>query len=100
MNDIHMMAMSLPEEKRQKFFMYANSLELKDSTTAVLLALFLGGFGGHQFYMGRTGLGVVYILLCWTFLPAICGFFEAFAMPSRVREYNQKQLNQALALVS
>ena len=36
-------------------------------TTALLLLLFLGGIGAHQFYVGKAGNGVLYIFL-WLFL--------------------------------
>ncbi|HEX6750269.1 MAG TPA: NINE protein [Longimicrobium sp.] len=48
----------------------------KDKTVAALLAIFLGGLGIHKFYLGKTGMGILYILLCWTFLPALAGFIE------------------------
>lgn len=41
-----------------------------------LFALFLGGFGVHKFYVGKVGLGVVYLLFCWTFIPAIIALVE------------------------
>ena len=41
-----------------------------------LFALFLGGFGVHKFYAGKIGLGVVYLLFCWTFIPAIIALVE------------------------
>ena len=43
---------------------------------AALLALFLGGIGIHKFYLGKS-IGILYILFCWTFIPAIVAFFEA-----------------------
>lgn len=43
---------------------------------AGLFAIFLGGLGVHKFYLGRVGWGVVYLLFCWTFIPAIIGFIE------------------------
>ena len=33
------------------------------------LAMFLGSFGAHKFYQGKTLQGVIYFLLSWTTLP-------------------------------
>jgi TM2 domain-containing membrane protein YozV len=63
----------------------------RDEVVGVLLALFLGSFGIHHFYLRRNGLGVLYILFSWTGIPAILGFIEAFLMPGRVRRYNAEQ---------
>lgn len=38
----------------------------KDATVAWLLWFFLGGVGAHQFYFGRTGKGILYIVLTMT----------------------------------
>jgi TM2 domain-containing membrane protein YozV len=48
----------------------------RNRLVAFLLAFFLGSFGLHKFYLGRVGWGIVYLLLCWTALPAIAGFIE------------------------
>ena len=48
----------------------------KSKVAAGLLAIFLGGLGVHKFYLGQIGLGIVYLLFCWTFIPAIVGFVE------------------------
>ncbi len=37
---------------------------------AILLAFFVGGFGGHKFYVGQIGRGVLYLIFCWTFIPS------------------------------
>jgi TM2 domain-containing membrane protein YozV len=50
---------------------------MRNKTTAGLLALFLGGIGMHKFYLGQWVRGIVYLLFCWTFVPAIIGFVEA-----------------------
>ena len=43
---------------------------MKDKTTAAILAFFLGGIGVHRFYLGQTGLGILYLIFVWTFVPA------------------------------
>lgn len=43
----------------------------------VLLALFLGGIGVHNFYAGKVGLGILYLVFCWTFVPAIAALVQA-----------------------
>jgi TM2 domain-containing membrane protein YozV len=48
----------------------------KSKLAASLIAIFLGGLGIHKFYLGDTALGVVYLIFCWTFIPAIIGLVE------------------------
>lgn len=50
---------------------------MKNKTFAALLAFFFGGIGLHKFYLGQIGQGFVYVIFCWTFIPAIIGFFES-----------------------
>ena len=40
------------------------------------LAIFLGSFGAHKFYQGKTIQGVLYFLLSWTTLPMWIGILE------------------------
>jgi len=47
-----------------------------NKTTAALLALFLGGLGLHKFYLGRTGMGLIYLIFCWTLVPALISLVE------------------------
>ncbi len=63
----------------------------RDEVVGILLALFLGGFGIHHFYLRRTGLGILYACFCWTPFPWVLGFIECFFMPGRVREFNAIQ---------
>src|SRR5665213_1742624 len=84
------LAQGMNQDQRTVYF-NAFSRSRKDVTAAVLLAVFLGGFGAHRFYMGEIGWGVVYVLFSWTCIPMIAGLVEAFLMPERVRIYNVVQ---------
>ena len=52
----------------------------KDRVTAGVLALFLGGLGVHRFYLGQIGLGVIYLVFFWTFIPAIVALVDAIIL--------------------
>lgn len=49
---------------------------MKSKTTATVLCLFLGGFGIHRFYLGQTGLGLLYLIFFWTFIPAFIALID------------------------
>lgn len=49
---------------------------IKSKIAAGILALLFGGIGIHKFYLGKVGMGVIYLLFCWTGIPAIIGFIE------------------------
>lgn len=49
---------------------------MKDKTTAGILALLLGGLGIHKFYLGKGIQGLLYLIFCWTFIPAIIALIE------------------------
>jgi TM2 domain-containing membrane protein YozV len=66
----------------------------KDPTVALLLCLFLGGLGAHQFYMGNVLTGVLYLLFCWTLIPTIVAFVELFLITQRVRRYNEQRARE------
>lgn len=51
----------------------------KSKTTAGILGILLGGIGAHHFYLGNTGRGIVYLLFCWTYIPAIIGLVEGIS---------------------
>ncbi len=55
---------------------YRSSWPVKSKLAAGLLAIFLGGLGIHKFYLGKTGMGVLYLLFSWTGIPEIVGFIE------------------------
>lgn len=71
----------------------------KDRTTALLLTFFLGGIGGHKFYMGRIGMGFAYLLFCWTLIPSLAAFIELFLISGQVRDYNEKKAVETAMMV-
>lgn len=54
----------------------SSGVEGKSKVAAGLFGIFLGGFGVHKFYMGKVGMGILYLLFCWTFIPALIGLIE------------------------
>ena len=80
----------LTDEQRAVFYAQMSVVQ-KDEVVGVLLALFLGTFGAHHFYLRRNGLGIMYVLFCWTGIPTIASFIECFFMPARVRQFNAEQ---------
>jgi len=48
----------------------------KEKVTAGILAILLGGLGAQRFYLGQTGLGILSILFCWTYIPTLIGLIE------------------------
>src|ERR1700726_3837016 len=60
---------------------------LKTTGAAYLWWLFLGGFGAHKFYLGRPGMGILYLLtfgLLWVGL-----IWDLFTLPGQVRRANE-----------
>ena len=56
-----------------------------------LFAIFLGGIGVHKFYVKEHGWGIIYLLFCWTYIPAILGIIEGIiALSSTDKEFCEK----------
>lgn len=61
--------------------MNARPLEQKSKIAAVLLALFLGGLGVHNFYLGYTNRGIIQLVIYLVSIPLMfigIGFFTIF----------------------
>lgn len=41
-----------------------------------IIAVIFGSIGLHKFYRGQYGRGILYILFCWSFIPAFVGVLE------------------------
>jgi len=48
----------------------------KDRIVAGILALVLGGFGIHKFYLEKPENGLIYLCFFWTGIPEIIGIIE------------------------
>ena len=53
---------------------------IKSKIVAGVLALLLGGLGIHKFYLGQSGKGILYLLLCWTYIPGILALIEGITI--------------------
>ena len=53
-----------------------SSWPIKNKTVAGILGILLGSIGVQKFYLGKTGAGILSLLFCWTYIPAILGFIE------------------------
>lgn len=88
----------LPQDKRMLYSVQYAS-QKKDSTTAVLLAIFLGWLGIHKFYLGKNVAGLVYLFFCWTYIPGLLGIVEAFTIKQDVEFHNAQMAEQLLNMM-
>lgn len=64
---------------------------MKSKTTAAILAIFLGGIGVHRFYLNQSGLGILYLLFCWTFIPLVVSLIDfIWLLTMDENRFNQK----------
>jgi TM2 domain-containing membrane protein YozV len=72
---------------------------MKNRVTAILLAVFLGGWGAHKFYLRDAGTGIFYLML--TILSAsfrwpigyVLGWIDAFRLITMSEEQFDKKYN-------
>ncbi|WP_346937769.1 TM2 domain-containing protein [uncultured Clostridium sp.] len=65
-----------PQYQQPMYAQPSTPVSSKSKTTAGILAILLGGLGVHKFYLGKIGMGILYIVFCWTYIPAIIGIIE------------------------
>jgi len=93
------LAVAITESKEPNYFDKPKKEEniltsdKKNKWVAFFLALFLGGFGVHKFYLKQTGLGILYLLFCWTYVPAFLGLIEAISLASYTQDNFNKKFN-------
>lgn len=53
---------------------------MKNRKLVAILAIVLGGFGAHKFYLGKILWGIIYLLFCWTGIPTIISLIEGILL--------------------
>ena len=82
----------LSDEERMRFDVDF-STRRKDTTTALLLSIFLGVLGVDRFYLGHIGLGVAKLLLTWATF-GIWWFIDIFLITKATRKNNTEVAQQ------
>ena len=75
-------------------FNLLSTIELKDTTTMLLLSLFLGTLGVDRFMLGETGIGVLKLLT-----GGLCGILtiiDWFNVTKKTKELNFKNVMMLL----
>lgn len=77
-----------PEEK--DFYFRSIQAAKRDPRRAILLALFLGSFGAHHFYLGKYRVGLLYLAFCWSLFPMVLSWGECLMLRNQVKNYNRR----------
>jgi TonB family protein len=75
--EIHESAPVCPHCGCQQFDQRNTSTPVKSQNVTVVLAVLIGALGVHRFYLGKILTGVLYLLFCWTGIPALLAYIEA-----------------------
>lgn len=70
-----------------------HTVQFKDPTTALLLAIFLGA---DRIYLGQIGLGVLKIILILLAIGLIWWLIDLFTVSNRVQSLNQTELYKVI----
>ena len=88
--ELRAMLLAAPDDK----FQVVSAVQLKDTTTMLIIAILLGGWGLDRFMLGDVGLGVAKLLtaggcLVWTVIDAI-------SAQKRTQDFNFNNITAAL----
>lgn len=65
----------------------------KNKLVAGILAILLGCFGVHHFYLGNTGAGILSIVFFWTGIPALVGLIQGILILTESDEAFAKRIS-------
>jgi len=84
-----------PQQQYQQAYQQPNNYQPapseKSKVTAAILAILLGGFGIHYFYLGKTTGGIVFLLLCCTGIPSLLALIQGIMMLTMTEEQFQQK---------
>ncbi len=63
---------------------------MKNRILASILAILLGTFGVHKFYLGKRQSGLMCIAFCWTLVPTVMGVIDGINYLRHTQEYFDK----------
>ncbi|GAA0489763.1 hypothetical protein Ade02nite_24820 [Paractinoplanes deccanensis] len=66
------------------------ALPPKEVGIAYLFLIFLGGFGAHHFYLGKTGRGLLWLFTFGGFFGIGC-LIDLFTLPAQTRQVNSQR---------
>jgi len=67
---------------------YVQNGKVVNKIAYILCACLVGGFGVHKFLTDKIGMGIVYLIFCWTFIPGLIGFIEGLIAISKTADVN------------
>lgn len=77
----------LDEYERVQFVLFYRQ-NYKKLGIAYLWLLFFGIFGMHQLYLNKRS-GWLYLIFCWTLIPAFMAVIDVFLLPFKLQKYNR-----------
>jgi TM2 domain-containing membrane protein YozV len=88
----HEMAKILSSLSPKEIAMYQETK--KDVALGFILTLFMGGFGGQFFYLGKKTQGILCAIFFWTFIPSFIALIYLFLITGEINKYNLNVLKQ------
>ncbi|MBM6618917.1 TM2 domain-containing protein [Bacillus suaedaesalsae] len=68
---------------------------MKSRIVAGILGILLGSLGIHKFYLGKIGMGILYLIFSWTGIPGIIGLIEGILyLVKSDEEFQAKYVNK------